>query len=66
MTDKINNLDLNNDGNIDYLKANDYGKDDYHTIIIQYIISASETQDVAVIDIQKSNNNTTNIEMLVE
>jgi len=61
---KINNLDLNNDGNIDYLKATDYGKDDYHTIIIQDIISASETQDVAVIDIQKSNNNTAHIQII--
>ena len=61
---KINNLDLNNDGNIDYLKATDYGKDDYHTIIIQDVISASETQDVAVIDIQKSNNNTAHIQII--
>lgn len=61
---KINNLDLNNDGTIDYLKATDYGKDDYHTVVIQDIISASETQDVAVIDIQKNNNNTAHIQII--
>lgn len=60
----INNLDLNNDGIIDYLKVTDYGKDNYHTIIIQDIISSVETQDVAVIDLQKNEGNVVHVQIV--
>jgi len=53
----VNNLDLNNDGYIDYLKVTDYGNGNYHTIVIQDMISGYEVQDVAIIDLQKDNGN---------
>lgn len=61
---KVNNLDLNNDGSVDYLRVSDYGKNDYHTIVIQDIISASETQDVAIIDLQKKNGNIAHVQIV--
>lgn len=61
---KVNNLDLNNDGSVDYLKVTDYGKSDYHTIVIQDIVSASETQDVAIIQLQKNNGNLAHIQIV--
>lgn len=50
---KINNLDLNNDGKVDYLRVVDNTKDDAHAIIIRAVISQTESQDVAVIEIEK-------------
>lgn len=61
---RVNNLDLNNDGTIDYLKVTDYGKNNYHTIIIQDIVSAYETQDVAIIDIEKNNGNLVHVQII--
>lgn len=61
---KTNNLDLNNDGNIDYLRVTDYGNGNYHTIVIQDIISASEIQDVAIIDLQKQNGDVAHIQII--
>lgn len=61
---KVNNLDLNNDGSVDYLRVSDYGKGDYHTIVIQDIISASENQDVAIIELQKKDGNMVHIQIV--
>jgi len=61
---RVNNLDLNNDGTVDYLKVTDYGKNDYHTIVIQDIISSTETQDVAVIDLQRNNGDMVHIQIV--
>jgi hypothetical protein len=61
---KINNLDLNNDQQVDYLRVIDYGKGDYHSIVIQDPISKSESQDVAVIEIQKKGDKTAHIQIV--
>ena len=61
---RANNLDLNNDGSVDYLRVTDYGTGNYHTIIIQDIISASEIQDVAIIDLQKENGNVAHVQII--
>ena len=49
----INNLDLNNDKNIDYLKVVSSELSNTHTIILQDVINSKETQDVAVIEVSK-------------
>src|SRR4051812_11337057 len=41
---KVNNLDLNNDQQVDYLRVVDYGKDDFHSIVIQDPVSKTESQ----------------------
>lgn len=61
---KINNLDLDNDGNIDFLRVVDYGKGDYHTIVIQDPVNNAETQDVAIISVQKKNDNVAHIQII--
>jgi hypothetical protein len=50
----VNNLDLNQDGEIDYLKIEDHLKKDAHAIVIQAIINEKESQDVAVIELEKN------------
>ncbi len=61
---KVNNLDLNNDQKVDYLRVVDSGKDDFHSIIIQDPVSKTESQDVAVIEIQKKDNQTAHIQIV--
>ena len=50
---KVNNLDLNGDGNIDYIRVVDRTEGNVHAFILQAIVSESETQDVAVIELEK-------------
>ncbi len=49
----VNNLDLNEDGQIDYVRVIDRMEGDVHAIVLQVLVSASESQDVAVIEIEK-------------
>jgi hypothetical protein len=50
----VNNLDLNEDGAIDYVKVMDNMEENVHAIVLQVDISAEETQDIAVILIEKT------------
>ena len=52
-SNNINNLDLNNDRNIDYLRIVSHQVSNVHTIVIQDPINANENQDVAVIQDSK-------------
>lgn len=61
---KINNLDLNNDQQVDYLRVVDYGKDDFHSIVIQDPVSKTESQDIAVIEVVKKGNETAHIQIV--
>ncbi len=61
---KINNLDLNNDGKIDFLKVTDYGKNDVHSLVIQDMIDDKETQDIAVIQIEKKKDQLVNLRIV--
>ena len=49
----INNLDLNQDGEIDYIRVIDNMDGDAHAIILQVPVSENESQDIAVIEIEK-------------
>lgn len=51
---KINNLDLNNDNQIDYIQVVSEKKDNTHFIVLQVAINQSQKQDVAVIEVQKN------------
>ncbi len=48
-----NNLDLNDDDKIDYIKVIDNMDGDHHAIVLQVDISKDESQDIAVIEIEK-------------
>jgi hypothetical protein len=50
----VNNLDLNDDGDIDYIRVEDNMDGDVHAIVLQALISEDETQDIAVIEIEKT------------
>jgi hypothetical protein len=50
---KVNNLDLNGDGYIDYVRVIDRNDGNVHTFTMQAVISDTEVQDVAVIALEK-------------
>lgn len=49
----VNNLDLNEDGQIDYIRVIDNMEEEVHAIVLQVPLSESESQDIAVIEIEK-------------
>lgn len=53
---RVNNLDLNADGDIDYIRVINRQDGQVHIFILQAVISASESQDVAVIELEKLGN----------
>lgn len=50
----VNNLDLNGDGEIDYVRIIDKADGDAHVFILQVPVSATESQDIAVIELEKT------------
>lgn len=50
----INNLDLDADGQIDYIRVLDKAETDAHAFVLQVAVSETENQDVAVIELEKS------------
>ena len=50
----VNNLDLNEDGKVDYVRVEDYMDDKAHALVLQVALNENETQDVAVIEIEKT------------
>ncbi|MDB5273889.1 MAG: hypothetical protein JWO58_2256 [Chitinophagaceae bacterium] len=61
----INNLDLNNDGQIDYIRVIDYPQqNDAHAIVLQDPINDKESQDIAVIELDKTADNQAHIQIV--
>lgn len=50
----VNNLDLNGDGEVDYIRVVGMRKDDSHVFVLQVPISEKESQDIAVIEMEKT------------
>jgi len=61
---RINNLDLNGDGQIDYISVVDNFDGKVHTIILKDAINANESQDVAVFYIGKDANHHVQIQLI--
>jgi hypothetical protein len=53
---KVNNLDLNGDSYIDYIRVLDRNEGNVHVFVLQAVISESESQDIAVIELEKLSN----------
>ena len=53
---RVNNLDLNNNGYIDYIRVIDLYEGNVHAFVLQAVISKKEFQDVAVITLEKRAN----------
>src|ERR1017187_3281930 len=51
----INNVDLDGDGKVDYLKVTEYGKDNEHGLSITDDVKQGETQEIATVQITKDN-----------
>ena len=50
----VNNLDLNGDGEIDYVRVVEKLDKDNHIFILQVAVSENENQDIAVIELEKN------------
>ncbi len=61
---KINNLDLNGDGKVDYLRVLDKGAGNVHVVTIQAVIGKDKFQDVATIEVVKSENEETKVQVV--
>jgi hypothetical protein len=55
----INNLDLNGDHQTDYIRVVDHSQDNSHSIVMQDVLSGTEVQDIAVIGMEKNNDQVT-------
>jgi hypothetical protein len=54
----VNNLDLNGDGDIDYIKVIDKTDNQVHAFILQVAVTETENQDIAVIELEKTGDTT--------
>ncbi|HXG01148.1 MAG TPA: hypothetical protein VNL69_10180, partial [Bacteroidota bacterium] len=50
----VNNLDLNGDGEVDYVRVVGKKNSNAHAFVLQVPVSATENQDVAVIELEKT------------
>lgn len=51
---KVNNLDLNEDGEVDYIRVVDNMDKEAHALVLQVPVSETESQDIAVIEVEKT------------
>lgn len=51
---KVNNLDLNGNGQVDYIRVIDRVQGGLHALVLQVAVSETETQDIAVIELEKT------------
>jgi hypothetical protein len=61
---KVNNLDLNGDGKVDYITVHDLKKDNAHAIVLRVPVNDKESQDVAVIELEKRDDNSAQVQII--
>jgi hypothetical protein len=59
----INNLDLDEDGEVDFIRVVEEVADDTHVIILQVPLAENEFQDVATIEVEKSGEDEYNMQV---
>jgi hypothetical protein len=52
----VNNLDLNGDGQIDYIRVIDKADKNIHAFVLQVPVTEKESQDIAVIELERTGN----------
>ena len=62
--EQISNLDLNNDGNVDYLRVIESVENRTHLIVIQAVLAKDVFQDVAIVEVQRDNNNQVQVQVV--
>ena len=60
----ISNLDLNNDGQVDYLRVIEKTDNNVHVVVIQAVLDKDVFQDVATIIVDKDYNNNTSVQII--
>ncbi len=60
----VNNLDLNNDGKTDYIRVIDNVKNGSHAIVMQVPVNKTESQDIAVIEIEKNSEKNVSLQIV--
>ncbi|MGJ8640472.1 MAG: hypothetical protein ACSHYA_13880 [Opitutaceae bacterium] len=60
--EKINNLDLNEDGKVDYIKVTEYGTDNLRGFSLTTELAAGEEQEIATIEIEKTETGYANVQ----
>jgi hypothetical protein len=60
----VNNLDLNEDGDIDYIRVVGKMEKDVHAFVLQVPVSENENQDIAVIEIEKTGDETAMLQII--
>lgn len=55
---QVNNLDLDGNGEVDYIRVVDHAEGDAHAIVLQVPMGKEEAQDVAVIELEKTGERT--------
>ena len=61
---KLSNLDLNADGEVDYLRVMESSKNKTHLVTIQAVTGDNTYQDVAVIDVDKDGNDQVQVQVV--
>lgn len=61
---EINNLDLDGDGKTDYVKVIDRAEKNGHSLVMQVAVSENETQDVAVIEVEKTGDEKAHLQII--
>lgn len=61
---QISNLDLNNDGEVDYLRVIENMENNVHVVVIQAVLDRNVFQDVATIVVEKRNNRRTMVQVI--
>jgi uncharacterized metal-binding protein len=60
----VNNLDLDGDGDVDYIKVIDKAGNDVHAFVLQVAVSETENQDIAVIELEKTGDTTAVLQII--
>lgn len=61
---QISNLDLNGDGEVDYLRVVENSESNTHVVSIQAVIGKDQYQDVATIIVEKDSNDNTSVQVV--
>jgi hypothetical protein len=61
---QISNLDLNNDGEVDYLRVIENMENNVHMVVIQAVLDRDVYQDVATIVVEKRDNRRTMVQVI--
>lgn len=63
-SNEVNNLDVDEDGNVDYVKVIDHADSGTHAITLQVDIDEKESQDIAVIEIEKTGDESADLQIV--